>query len=159
MDDYISRAEISPVDRTVVRAAAPAQAVQPVSASRASDAAGKETRASVAEQDVAIVDQDLASVAEYVEVHARISEILADLDSGSISVNSAAGSVQAMIPRPMVLVPLPPATKEAVEHAAAIAKRIVERASYSHAAQAHLSRALVEQVAASQPSSGPISSL
>lgn len=149
MDDYISRAELSPVDRTVVRAAVPAQAVQPVSASRASDAADREARAPVAEQDVATVDQDLASVAEYVEVHARISEILADLDSGSISVQDAAGSVQALIPKPMVIVPLPPATKEAVEHAAAIAKRIVERASYSHAAQAHLSRGLVEQVSAS----------
>jgi hypothetical protein len=52
-----------------------------------------------------------------------------------------------MIPKPIVIVPLLPASKEAVEHAEAVAKRIVERASYSHAAQAHVSRAMVDQIA------------
>jgi hypothetical protein len=103
----------------------------------------------VAQKDKVVVDDDLASVAEYVEVHARIADILADLQSGAGSVDDAAGAIQAMIPRPMVLVPLPPASKEAVEHAAVLAKRIVERASYSHAAHAQVSRGTVEQVATS----------
>lgn len=145
MDDYISRAELSPIDRTVVRASAPAQAVQPVTASRANDAPLPDSRAAAAEQDVADVDQDLASIAEYVEVHARISEILSGLNAGSTGVTDAVNSIQAMIPRPIVIVPLLPASKEAVEHAEAVARRIVERASYSHAAQAHVSRAVVEQ--------------
>jgi hypothetical protein len=145
MDEYISRAELSPVDRTVVRASAPAQAVQPVTAGRASDAPNADSRAAAAKQDVADVDQDLASIAEYVEVHARIADILSDLNAGNGGVADAADAIQAMIPKPIVIVPLLPASKEAVEHAEAVAKRIVERASYSHAAQAHLSRAMVEQ--------------
>ncbi|MDO7834070.1 hypothetical protein Q4610_03340 [Sphingobium sp. HBC34] len=149
MDDYISRAELSPIDRTVVRAPVAAQAVQPVSASRASDAPDRDSRAAAPPRDVAAVDQDLASVAEYVEVHTRIAEILAKLDAGATSVADAASAVQAMIPRPIVLVPLPPASKEAVEHAEAVARRIVEKASWGHAAQAHLTRATVEQIAAS----------
>lgn len=149
MDDYISRAELSPIDRTVVRAALPAQAVQPVSASRASDAPDRDSRATAPRQEVAAVDQDLASVAEYVEVHTRIAEILAKLDAGTTSIDDAAGAVQAMIPRPIVLVPLPPASREAVEHAEAVARWIVEKASWGHGAQAHLARATVEQIAAS----------
>lgn len=146
MDEYISRAELSPVDRTVVRASAPAQAVQPVTASRASNAPNADSRAA-AEQNVADVDQDLASIAEYVEVHARIADILSGLNAGSTGVTDAANAIQAMIPKPIVIVPLLPASKEAVEHAEAVAKRIVERASYSHAAQAHVSRAMVDQIA------------
>ncbi|SEJ76496.1 hypothetical protein SAMN05518849_11344 [Sphingobium sp. AP50] len=146
MDEYISRAELSPVDRTVVRASAPAQAVQPVTASRASNAPNADSRAA-AEQNVADVDQDLASIAEYVEVHARIADILSGLNAGSTGVTDAANAIQTMIPKPIVIVPLLPASKEAVEHAEAVAKRIVERASYSHAAQAHVSRAMVDQIA------------
>jgi hypothetical protein len=149
MDEFISRAELSPVDRTVVRGPAPAQAVKPVTASRASDAPDPRSRAPAAPPSDVAADPDLASVAEYVEVHARIADILADLGRGAISVDDAAGAVQGMIPRPIVIVPLPPASREAVEHAAAVAKRIVERAAYAHGAQAHLSRHAVEQIAAS----------
>jgi hypothetical protein len=149
MDDYVSRTELSPVDRTVVRAPSPAPIVQPVTASRANDSLSKERRNAMAEPKAASASQELASVAEYVEVHARIAEILADLSAGATDVDGAAGAIQTMIPRPMVLVPLPPASKEAVEHAAVLARRIVERASYAHVAQAHLSRGTVEQIASS----------
>lgn len=148
MDDYVSRAELSPVDRAVVRAPSPAPVVQPVAASRADEKLTDDQRSGVkAQPKLTSASQELASVAEYVEVHARIAEILADLGAGATDVDAAAGSIQAMIPKPMVLVPLPPASKEAVEHAAVLARRIVERASYAHVAQAHVSRATVEQVA------------
>lgn len=149
MNDYVSRSELTPVDRAVSRAPSPVQAVPPVAASRSAEAPVREKVQPAPQTRAVVVDDDLASVAEYVEVHARISEILADLQSGGGSVDDAAGAIQAMIPRPMVLVPLPPASKEAVEHAAVLARRIVERASYSHAAQAHLSRGTVEQVTTS----------
>lgn len=149
MNDYVSRSELTPVDRAVSRAPSPVQAVPPVAASRSAEAPVREKVQAAPQTKAVVVDDDLASVAEYVEVHARISEILADLQSGGGSVDDAAGAIQAMIARPMVLVPLPPASKEAVEHAAVLARRIVERASYSHAAQAHLSRGTVEQVTTS----------
>ncbi|NWK97118.1 hypothetical protein DM806_15865 [Sphingobium lactosutens] len=149
MDDYVSRTELSPVDRTVVRAPSPAPVVQPVAASSANDSLTQDRKTSVAQPALSNTSQELASVAEYVEVHARIAEILADLSAGATDVDGAAGAIQTMIPRPMVLVPLPPASKEAVEHAAVLAKRIVERASYAHVAQAHLARGTVEQIASS----------
>ena len=43
----------------------------------------------------------------------------------------------------------PPASKEAVEHAADVARQIVERAAHAHVGQAHLKRATVEQIATS----------
>lgn len=147
MDDYVSRTELSPVDRTVVRAPLAAPVVQPVSASRAEESLTQERRSAISQPELSNSSQELASVAEYVQVHARIAEILADLSAGSTDVNAAAGSIQAMIPKPIVLVPLPPASKEAVEHAAVLARRIVERASYAHVAQSHVTRATVEQIA------------
>ncbi|WP_311266785.1 hypothetical protein [Sphingobium sp. WCS2017Hpa-17] len=151
MNDYVSRTKLPPVDRTVSRAPSPVQTVQSVAASRSAQTAVRDSiqQPATAQADTVTIDDDLASVAEYVEVHARIADILADLQSGVGSVDDAAGAIQAMIPRPMVLVPLPPASKEAVEHAAVLAKRIVERASYSHAAHAQISRGTVEQVAIS----------
>lgn len=153
MNDYVSRSELPPVDRVVSRAPSPVQTVQSVATSRFAQASVRESESaqpSVAPQlDTVAIDDDLASVAEYVEVHARIADILAGLESGGGSVDDAAGAIQAMIPRPMVLVPLPPASKEAVEHAAVLAKRIVERASYSHGAHAQISRGTVEQIATS----------
>ena len=150
MDDFVSRTELSPVDRAGVRASSPVPAIQSVSARRTNDAMAQEKRSALPQPDVAGSSQEeLASLAEYVEVHARIAEILADLDAGSTDLARAQDAVQAMIPKPMVLVPLPPASKEAVEHAADVARRIVARAAHAHAGQAHLQRATVEQVAVS----------
>ncbi|WP_088184441.1 hypothetical protein [Sphingobium sp. Z007] len=148
MNDYVSRSELPPIDRAVSRAPSPAQAVQPVAASRATPAPLSGAAKTPPPVDGVVVDDDLASIAEYVEVHARIADILADLQSGVSGVDDAADAIQAMIPRPMVLVPLPPASKEAVEHAAVLAERIVQRASYAHRAHAQVSRGTVEQIAA-----------
>ena len=51
-----------------------------------------------------------------------------------------------MLPAPQVLVPLPPASKEAVESTIRIAKRIAEQAAYAHAAQANVRRGAVDQI-------------
>lgn len=155
MNDYFSRSELPPVDRTAVRATAPVQAVQPVSASSDTAASSREARrderAEAASVDVAHLDGEAASAAEYAEVHARIADILADLHSqtGTMDVAEAAAAVQVMMPVPIVLVPMPPASREAVEQAAVLARRIVEQASYAHAAHAAIPRGAVEQVVAS----------
>lgn len=149
MNDYVSRRELPPVDRVPSRPAAPVQAVQPVSANGPLDISDRNAGQNREQPDQVRLDDDLASIAEYVEVHARIADILAGLERGGGSVDDAAAAIQQMIPRPIILVPLPPASKEAVEHAAVVARRVVERASYAHAAQAHVARGTVEQVAAS----------
>ena len=145
MDEFRSRTQIAPVDRAVVRAAAPVPAVKAVAAVRATDAPDARPRPALPDAAAAPPREgDLASVAEFVEVHARVAAILSDLGTGAASVEDAADR---LIPRPFVFVPLPPASREAVEHAETVAKRIVERASYAHSAHAQLSRAMVEQIA------------
>ena len=150
MNDYGSRSEVSPIDRAATRALSPVQAVPPASLGRS----GREApgaRGAASQVDLASIDEDVASVAEYAKVHVEIADILADLRSATNppSVEAAAGAIQALMPVPIILVPLPPASKEAVEHAADVARRIVARAAHAHAGQAHLQRATVEQVAVS----------
>lgn len=98
---------------------------------------------------MAVIDDEVASAAEYAKVHARIADILADLRSGhtATSVDAAAESIQSLMPVPIILVPLPPASKEAVEHAALLAKRMADQAVYARAAHAPVSRGTVNQIA------------
>lgn len=150
MNDYVSYSEISPVDRAGTRASPPVSAVQPVSP-RATAVPDRVTRgiASAPETDTAKLDDETAGAAEYAKVHARIAVIMADLrsdNSTSATVNGAEGEIQSMLPQPTVLVPLPPASKEAVEYATQLAKRIVQQAFYAHSAQANVQRGTVDQV-------------
>jgi hypothetical protein len=106
------------------------------------------TRPAAGSTDSSSAGDDIAGAAEYVKVHARIADILADLRSQNLdsSVDGAASAIDAMMPSPMVFVPLPPASKEAVEQAVTLAKKIAQQASYAHAAQAHIKRAMVDQL-------------
>ncbi len=152
MNDFVSRSELSPVERTAPRAPSPVQAVQPVSAIPfPTDRPSPATQQATPARDIAIIDDDVASAAEYAKIHVEIADILADLQSASAtapSADAAAGAIQSLMPRPIILVPLPPASKEAVEHAAVIARRMVEQAGYAHAAQAPVRRGTVDQVLA-----------
>lgn len=148
MSDYFTRIELPPVDRTAPRAIAPVQAVPSIETGRSAPSPDREARTPDPQIDLVSVDEDVAGAAEYVAIHARIADILADLDIGA-SVDGAARSIDAMLARPIILVPLPPASKEAIEHVAVIARRMVERAAYSHAAQAHVPRGVVDQIVAS----------
>lgn len=148
MNEYFSRSEISPVDRVTTRAPSAVLSVQSVEANgQRADLASRPaaepqsvTKAPAAVENQA--DEQLASAAEYVSVHARIASILADLRAGSyganMSVDGAASAIQALMPAPIIIVPLPPASKEQVEHAALLAKRMVDQAARAQAAQSHL---------------------
>ena len=145
MNEYLSRNELTQIDRVAPRAAAALPAAQ----SGAATQALKPHAGAQAESDALspTSEDDLASAAEYAKVHARVADILADLRSeGGTSVNEAAEQIQSLLPAPMILIPLPPASKEAVESAVTLGKRIAEQASYAHAAQAHLRRGAVDQL-------------
>lgn len=151
MNDYASRSEISPVERAAPRAPSAVGAVQPVGAG-ASTSGQDDLSATSAPKaaiiDLVALDDEAAGAAEYAKVHARIADILADMrsESGGMSVDGAAAAVQSMLPAPFIFVPLPPASREAVEQAAALAQRIADKAIYAHAAQAHLKRGTVDQI-------------
>jgi hypothetical protein len=149
MSDYLSRNEISPVERSATRAPSTVSAVQPVSTAVTVNSNGRSAgSAGNAPSDDPAAEADIASSAEYAKVHARIADILADLHSqaSGTTVDGAADEIQSMLPAPQVLVPLPPASKEAVESSIRIAKRIAEQAAYAHAAQANVRRGTVDQI-------------
>lgn len=146
MNDYLSRRDLPPVELTVPRAA-PVQSVQPVST--VASAGGRER--GIGQESAAFAGQadgDIATAAEYAEVHARISGILADLKSAVVSmdVTDAQLAIDATMPKPIVLIPLPPASREAMEYAADVAKRMVQMASYTHAAHNPVQRGAVQQL-------------
>lgn len=147
MNEYVSRSELSPVDRVPARAPSAVASVQiaDMQERKAQTSASAMPVRPMASESPALDrpdDQQIASVAEFVSVHARIAGILAGIRSESassaITVDGAAEAIQSMMPAPIIIVPLPPASKEQVEHAALLAQRMAQQASKAHAAQAHL---------------------
>lgn len=147
MNDYFSRSEVSPVERSATRAPSAVSAVQPVSSS-ATVRQGGGSSAQTSQDDQAPAEGRIASSAEYARVHARIADILAELSSQgtTATVDGAAEEIQSMLPSPQVLVPLPPASREAVESSIRIARRLAEQAAIAHAAQANIRHGAVDQI-------------
>lgn len=145
MNDYPTRSEISPVDRAALRAPTPLGAVQPVDKGLG-DTRRDMPRVPAAPAAAAVVDDDALSAADYARVRADIADILADLRAQRTpsGLAEAQRAMDALTPQPLLLVPLPPASKEAVEFAAGLARKIAQQASHAFAAQAHLSRGAVD---------------
>ena len=151
MNEYISRSGLTQVDRTTGRTPSAVPAVQPITAQQGVDTqAGKSPPGQPQddEKGAALSEDDLASAAEYARVQARVADILAELRSanGASTVQGAEATIQSLLPAPIILVPLPPASREVVESAVMLGKRIAQQSSYAHAAQAHLKRGTVDQV-------------
>ena len=145
MNENVSRSDLTQLDRVSSRTPS-VPAVQPIAAQQGVDPnAGKPQDG---DTNSTLSEDDLASAAEYAKVHARVADILAELRSASAAptVEGAEADIQTLLPAPMILVPLPPASKEVIESAVTLGKRIAEQASYAHAAQAHLRRGTVDQV-------------
>jgi hypothetical protein len=146
MNDYVSRSDLTQVDRVAARAPSAVLPVQPVAARQ-----GRGTQAGQPQDggpNPSLSEDDLASAAEYAKVRARVADILANLRSASATatVEAAEAEIQTLLPAPMILVPLPPASKEAIESAVKLGERIAEQASYALAAQSHLKRGTVDQL-------------
>jgi hypothetical protein len=148
MNEYVSRSDLTQVDRVTSRTPSAVPAVQPVTAQQGVDPhAGKPHEG---DGGAGLSEDDLASAAEYAKVHAKVADILADLRAASApTIEDAEAEIQSLLPAPIILVPLPPASKEAVESAVTLGKRIAQQASYAHAAQAHLRRGTVDQLLSS----------
>ncbi|SCW76562.1 hypothetical protein SAMN02927924_02710 [Sphingobium faniae] len=151
MSDYLSKTGISPVDR----ASGQPKAVSAVSAVSSvavrpddGDAAAARARApALSPVDMAAVDEEVASAAEYARIHAEIADIMAAMrGNAQATVEAAASEIQSMLPTRVVIVPLPPASREAVESTVLLARRMAEQSRYAHAAQAHMKRGTVDQI-------------
>ncbi len=155
MNDYLSRAELSPIERASARGSvmpvAPATLVVAQGGGAQSSLEGKPQERHETAEVAPLDEQHLASAAEYAEVHARIANIMAEIRTTLPAVSSTddvEDAVSSMLPSRVVIVPLPPASKDMVEHAEKVARDIAERAAQSVAAQAHIKPGTVDQMMA-----------
>lgn len=90
-----------------------------------------------------------ASAAEYARANAQIASIFADLNATSAtppSLSQAQDRVVALLPAPIVIIPLPPANADMVQRAVEVAQEMVEKAALTRAAQAHVNVGTVDQI-------------
>lgn len=96
--------------------------------------------------------EHMASAVDYARVQARVADILANL-ANSAQPSAAAQSdanmqLQSLLPQPVVIVPLPPVTLEAIERAVEVARAMADQAALTRVAQANVGAGLVDQILA-----------
>lgn len=90
------------------------------------------------------IDQQLSSAAEVAEAQAKIAALLSELDAASIDSVTLEARIEALLPRPTIIVPMPPASRDVVERAIEIAESIRAAAALSLAAQANVETGMAE---------------
>ena len=143
MNDFLARSSIqfSPRLERAGKAVSETQA----SGQMASGRDGKRANTTLPEGDV---DQQLSSAAEVAEAQAKIAALLSELDgvdSGApFDADALEAQIMALLPRPTIIVPLPPASRDVVERAVQIAETIRASAMLALAAQANVESGLAE---------------
>src|SRR3546814_4587891 len=88
------------------------------------------------------------SVAEMAEAQAKGAALLAELhavrDAAAFDADAVETQISALLPRPTVIVPLPPANRDAVQQAIEIAERIRASAAVAFSSQAHVHSGFAE---------------
>jgi hypothetical protein len=90
------------------------------------------------------IDQQLSSAAEVAEAQAKIAALLSELDAAPIDSGTLEARIEALLPRPTIIVPMPPASRDVVERAIEIAESIRAAAALSLAAQANVETGMAE---------------
>ena len=91
----------------------------------------------------------MASVADYARVQARIADILADVDLDRADPAAARASAADRLDAlrlPMVVIPLPPASVDAIERAVSLARDMAKQAALTRAAQANVQAGTIDQM-------------
>jgi hypothetical protein len=91
---------------------------------------------------------DAAAAADVARVHQRIADILANLrnQSGASAVNTSNSQLQSLVSEPVVLLPMPPTSREAIEFAEQLAKSMIQQAAMARVAQTSPRAAAVDQL-------------
>lgn len=86
------------------------------------------------------LEKQLSTAAEVAEAQAKVAALLSEIarSNDALDVDALEGQITALLPRPTVIVPLPPADRDAVERAIEIAKSIRAAAMLSMSAQANV---------------------
>ena len=146
MNEFMPRAgAVTPVISATERSTSPVRAVPEAKAVRA-DADGASGRHS------ASYDRHrTAAAADYAKIHAEIADVLADLRPTSkgaeTSTSVADRAITALMPSPVVMLPLPPTDEQMVAFVAQVAQAVARQAAQAHAAQASVTPIMVEAAA------------
>ncbi|MCB2015748.1 MAG: hypothetical protein KDE67_12735 [Sphingobium sp.] len=96
--------------------------------------------------------EHMASASDYARVQARIADILsqmgANISDRQVAREQAQSQIEALRPEPTVVIPLPPASKDQIEHAIQVARAMAQEAALTRAAQANVGTGTVDQLLA-----------
>jgi len=100
-----------------------------------------------AQQDAKLTDRS-AAAANYAKLQADIANVVARLDpprpNGPQLAHDADRALLALMPQPVVMLPLPPTDQAMIDFVAQVAQSVASQAALARAAQARLSPAQVE---------------
>ncbi|MBO9576793.1 MAG: hypothetical protein J7494_13745 [Sphingobium sp.] len=103
-----------------------------------------------AQRDTQLTERS-AAVASYAKLQANIADVVARLEpphSTVVDAGDAGQQLLALMPQPVVVLPLPPTDQKMIEFVAQVAQSLASQAALARAAQASVSPATVEAVAA-----------
>lgn len=152
MNDFVPRIESLPPDRSVppVRPVPAVAAVQAGAASTQSGGSGQGNVGSDAGGQAR--REQMASAFDYARVQTRIANILAEMTASkaapAVAHADADAKLQALRPDPTIIIPLPPASLDTIEHALQVARAMAQDANLTRAAQANVAVATVNQLMA-----------
>lgn len=128
-----------------VRAVAPVSPIQPVAQSPSLASQQDGGRFGGGDKSHA----QAASAAEYMRASARMLGIMADLSASRTPGAGGERQILDLMPRPIVIIPLPPASADMVLQAIETAQQMARNVVMTHAAQANVNPGTVDQVLAS----------
>jgi hypothetical protein len=93
-----------------------------------------------------------AAAADYARIRADIADVLANIapshDASRATVEKADDALMALMPQPVIVLPLPPTDPHIVAFVAQVAQSLAEKAAQTRAAQANAAPEVVEAAAA-----------
>ncbi len=103
-----------------------------------------------AQQDAQLTGRS-AAAASYAKLQADIADVVARLDpprpNGAHLAQAADRALMALMPQPVIILPMPPADQDMIDFVAQVAQSVASQAALARAAQARVSPALVEAAA------------
>lgn len=94
------------------------------------------------------IDAQLSSAAEVADAQAKIAALLSEVDgladAAAIDFDALEAKIATLLPRPTIIVPMPPASRDVVERAIEMAETIRASAILAIAAQGNLERGMTE---------------
>lgn len=146
MNEFLPRAgAVTPVISATERSTSPVRAVPATKSIRGDGGSASEWNSPAYERERS------AAAASYAKIQAEIADVLADLKPSSVgaetATNRADRAIMALMPNPVVMLPLPPTDEQMVAFVAQVAQTMARQAAQAHAAQASVTPIMVEAAA------------